>query len=75
MLYLKHIEIDEIDIGALIFEGVYKPNYSKEWLSQEAKKGNKLPESIKNSPVLGHNGTWTITFTYPFYMWLLENLY
>ena len=75
LLHIKSIEIDEIDIGALIFEGVYKPNYSKEWLSQETKKSNKLPESIKNSPVLGHNGTWTFTFTSPFYMWLLENLY
>ena len=38
-------------------------------------KGVDLPETFKNSPTMGHNGTWTLTFSSPFYMWLLENLY
>ena len=29
LLHIKSIEIDEIDIGALIFEGIYKPTYLK----------------------------------------------
>ena len=75
LLHIKSIEIDEIDIGSLVYEGVYRPEYPEPWASQQAKTGNKLPETIKNSPGLGHNGTWTFTFTSPFYMWLLENLY
>ena len=75
LLHIKSIEIDEIDIGSLIYEGVYKPEYPELWASQQAKAGNKLPKTIKNSPDLGHNGTWTFSFTSPFYMWLLENLY
>ena len=75
LLYIKSIEIDEIDIGSLVYEGVYKPEYPELWASQQAKAGNKLPKTIKNSPDLGHNGTWTFSFTSPFYMWLLENLY
>jgi len=75
LLHIKSIEIDEIDIGSLIYEGVYTPEYPEQWATQQAKAGNKLPKTIKNSPDLGHNGTWTFTFTSPFYMWLLENLY
>ena len=75
VLHIKSIEIDEIDIGGLIYEGVYRPNYPEPWATQQAEAGNKLPETIKNSPDLGHNGTWTFTFISPFYMWLLENLY
>ena len=75
LLQIKSIEIDEIDLGSLIYEGVYKPNYPEPWASQQAEAGNKLPETLKNVTQMGHNGTWTLTFTSPFYMWLLENLY
>jgi hypothetical protein len=74
-LNIKSIEIDEIDLGSLIYDGVYKPNYPEPWASQQAKAGNKLPETLKNVTQIGHNGTWTFTFESPFYMWLLENLY
>ena len=75
LLHIKSIEIDEIDIGALVYEGVYKPEYPEPWATQQAEAGNKLPETLKNVTKMGHNGTWTFTFTSPFYMWLLENLY
>ena len=75
LLHIKSIEIDEIDIGSLVYNGVYKPNYPELWASQQAKAGNKLPETLKNVTQMGHNGTWTLSFTSPFYMWLLENLY
>ncbi len=75
LLHIKSIEIDEIDIGSLIYDGVYKPKYPEPWASQQAKAGNKLPETLKNVTQMGHNGTWTFTFESPFYMWLLENLY
>ena len=75
LLHIKNIEIDEIDLGNLVFEGIYQPDYPEPWATQQAKIGNELPKSIKNSPNLGHNGTWTFEFVSPFYMWLLENLY
>ena len=75
LLHIKYIEIDDIDIGSLVYEGVYKPEYPEQWATQQAKAGNKLPESLKNVTTMGHNGTWTLTFNSPFYMWLLENLY
>ena len=75
LLHIKSIDIDEISIGSLVYEGVYKPEYPKLWATQQAEAGNKLPETLKNVTEMGYNGTWTFTFTSPFYMWLLENLY
>ena len=75
LLHIKYIEIDDIDIGNLVYEGVYKPEYPELWASQQREAGNKLPETLKNVTKMGHNGTWTLTFSSPFYMWLLEILY
>ena len=75
LLHIKSIEIDEIDLGGLVYEGVYKPEYPEPWATQQAEAGNKPPETLKNVTQMGHNGTWTFTFESPFYMWLLENLY
>ena len=75
LLHIKYIEIDEIDIGGLVYEGVYTPDYPEPWASQQRTQGVKLPESFKNATSMGHDGTWKFKFESPFYMWLLENLY
>ena len=75
LLHIKRMEIDEIDLGALVYEGVYTPEYPEPWATQQRKAGTELPESFKNVTSMGHDGTWKLKFESPFYMWLLENLY
>ena len=75
LLNIKRIEIDEIDIGALVYEGVYTPEYPEPWATQQREAGNDLTANFKNVTKIGHNGEWQFTFSSPFYMWLLENLY
>jgi len=75
LLHIKDIEIDEINIGALVYEGVYTPTYPEPWATQQRELENELQESFKNVTQMGFNGRWTFTFSSPFYMWLLENLY
>jgi hypothetical protein len=75
LLHIKSIEIDEIDISGLVYEGVYTPKYPEPWATQQRAAGVELQESFKNVTCIGHNGTWEFKFTSPFYMWLLENLY
>jgi len=75
LLHIKNIEIDEINLGGLVYEGEYIPIYSEPWATQQRQAGNELKESFKNATQLGHNGTWHFKFESPFYMWLLENLY
>jgi hypothetical protein len=74
-LHIKSMEIDEIDLGALVYEGVYTPEYPEPWATQQREAGTELPESFKNVTSMGHDGTWKFKFESPFYMWLLENLY
>ena len=73
--HIKSIEIDEIDIGALVYEAFYTPIYPEPWATQQRQAGIELPESFKNVTSMGHNGTWSFKFSSPWYMWLLENLY
>ena len=75
LLVIKRIDIDDIDIGALVFEGEFTPEYPEPWASQQKEAGNELKASFKNVTHMGFNGTWRLSFTSPFYMWLLENLY
>ena len=75
LLHIKSIEIDEIDLGALVYEGVYTPRYPEPWATQQREAGKELQESFKNVTQMGHDGTWRFKFESPFYMWLLENLY
>jgi hypothetical protein len=75
LLLIKSIEIDEIDLGGLVYEGLYYPGYPEPWANEQKKAGKELPESFKNVTAMGHNGRWEFKFSSPFYMWLLENLY
>ena len=75
LIHIKYIEIDEIDIGALVYAGVYTPEYPEPWYSQQQAKKLTPPKSLTNVTAMGHNGAWELEFKSPFYMWLLENLY
>ena len=75
LLNIKRIEIDEIDIGALVYEGIYTPEYPEPWATQQRNEGTTLKEEFKNVTQMGFNGAWRFKFSSPFYMWLLENLY
>jgi len=75
LLIIKSVNIDEIDLGGLIYEAKYYPEYPEPWASEQRSAGKDLPEYVKNVTSMGHNGRWEIEFTSPFYMWLLENLY
>ena len=75
LLAIKNIEIDQIDIGSLVYEGVFTPEYPEPWATQQRESGNDLKDSFKNVTKMGFNGTWSFKFKSPFYMWLLENLY
>ena len=66
LLHIKHITIDEIDIGALVYEGVYTPEYPEPWATQQRQSGNELKESFKNVTQMGFNGEWKFKFTSPF---------
>ena len=62
LLNIKSIEIDEIDLGDLVWKkGIFT--------------GDDPARPVLDKCVdLGWNGTWTLAFESPFYIWLLENI-
>ena len=75
LLHIKSINIDEIDIASLVFDGVDTPIYPEPWATQQRESVNDLRDSFKNVTSMGFDGEWKFSFGSPFYMWLLENLY
>ena len=61
------ILIDDIDLGQLPYNTgvveVYEDMYPSD-----------LPRTRKEDAVLSWNSTWTMTFSSPVYIWLLENM-
>jgi len=62
LLHIKSVEIDEIDLGNLI--------YTKTKFVADDTDRPTLDKCID----LGWNGTWVLPFESPFYIWLLENI-
>ena len=61
LLNIDAIEIDGIDLGQL------------KWSHSEFVATDASRPTLKSCVNLGWNGTYTIEFTSPFYLWLLEN--
>lgn len=62
LLNIKSVEIDEIDLANMIYT-------KTEFVGDDADRP-VLDKCID----LGWNGTWTLAFESPFYIWLLENI-
>jgi hypothetical protein len=75
LLTIDSIEVDEIDIGSLLWtNSKYYPKYPQDYIDAQNKLGNKLEPELKEFVDLGWNGRWVLPFQSPFYIWLLENL-
>jgi hypothetical protein len=75
LLNIDSIEIDEIDLGSLLWTASkYMPNYPENHKLKMSQSGNSLPDCHSNCVNLGWNGQWILPFTSPFYIWLLENI-
>lgn len=62
LLNIRSVEIDEIDLGNLMY-------------SQSQFVGDESHRPVLDNCVdLGWRGTWTLRFESPFYIWLLENI-
>lgn len=68
LLNIKSVEIDDIDLGSLIWSNsIYKPDHPQKF-------NNEIITELKNCVNLGWNGSYILPFTSPFYIWLLENI-
>lgn len=73
LLILEKVIIDGIDIKDIVNHYSYtKPSYPEPWASLEKRKGNVLPEYVRGETCWGHNLTWTLKFTSPFYLYVMN---
>jgi len=68
LLNIKSIEVDDIDLGGLLW------THSRYQLDKPQRFNDQIVSELKNCVNLGWNGAWELQFTAPFYVWLLENL-
>jgi hypothetical protein len=68
LLNINSVVIDDINLGQVLFEqSTYCPDHAVVWNGVETKE-------LKRCMNLGWNGTWSLTWSNPFYIWLLENM-
>jgi hypothetical protein len=68
LLNIKSIEVDEIDLGALLWShSIFKIDHPQKF-------NNNVVTELSNCVNLGWNGTYELKFNTPFYIWLLENI-
>jgi hypothetical protein len=67
LLNIVGIEVDEISLGQLIWDSEYI-------LDKPILIDDVLVEKIDKCVNFGHNGTYVLHFTSPFYLWLLEKI-
>ncbi len=68
LLTVEKIKIDDIDLQNLIY------TESRYLFDQTQMHNDASVNSCTNCVTLGYNGTYTLPFVTPFYMWLLEKL-
>lgn len=61
LLNIESVEIDEIDLGNLL--------YTAKFIGDDPSR--PVLDKCKH---MGWNGAWTLEFASPFYIWLLENI-
>ena len=70
---LKRVIIDGIDIRNIIWINSYNKNiWPDPWASQQREAGVVLEDPVIGETVFGHNCTWTLPFTSPFYKYVME---
>jgi hypothetical protein len=68
LLNIESIEIDEIDLGPLVWAAsTYVPDHPQKF-------NGEIIKELKNCVNLGWNGAYSLKFSSPFYIWLLENI-
>jgi hypothetical protein len=67
---IHRIEFFEIASPKFIWRGVYRPRYPESYVTEHRAKQITVSPTLTNCNYLGWNGTWTLTFTAPIFIWI-----
>lgn len=72
-LNLLSVAIDGVNIRNIIWHySWYEPKYPQPWALLQQKQGIQLESKIFGETTFGHNGTWYLNFTSPFYRYIMD---
>ena len=72
-LNLVSVVIDGVNIRNIIWHySWYEPKYPQPWALLQQKQGIQLESRIFGETTFGHNGTWYLNFTSPFYRYVMD---
>lgn len=73
MLVLQQLKIDGINIQNIVWSrSVTIPEYPEPWASEQKAANIVLPEELYGTTHFGHNCTWYLDFTSPFYIYIMK---
>lgn len=75
LLIINALSIDDTNVPHLIScVSQFVPVYPEPWKSQQIALGNTLEDTVLGENILGHNGSWYLTFTSPFWQFLFDDM-
>lgn len=73
ILTLEKLKIDGIDIRNIVWSrSINVAEYPEPWASEQRAAGNLLEKEAIGVTTFGHNGTWYLDFTSPFYIFIMN---
>ena len=75
LLLVQRVVIDGVNIRDIVWSrSWFEPDYPEPWATEQELQGHALLDRIQGETVLGHNGKWILTFTSPFYQFLINTM-
>ena len=73
ILTLTKLKVDGIDIRNIVWsKSINIADYPEPWATEQRAAGNMLEQQAIGVTVFGHNGTWYLDFTSPFYIFIMR---
>lgn len=69
IVFIKNIQIDDIDLQHYIFKGIFYPEYDEQWV---VKQKEKPPVFYKPCTELRLKGVWKLDITTPIWKMIME---
>jgi hypothetical protein len=73
ILTLEKLKVDGVDIRNIVWsQSINIAEYPEPWASEQVAAGNLLEKEAIGVTTFGHNGTWYLDFTSPFYIFIMS---
>jgi hypothetical protein len=73
ILTLEKLKIDGVDIRNIVWsQSINIAEYPEPWATEQRAAGNTPEEKAIGVTTFGHNGTWYLDFTSPFYIFIMR---